>query len=212
MQQYIYLIEQDGPVREVAGQALHAAGWQCRSYTSASQFRLANPQLTPLCGCVLADVRHAGEYALIHLEEWRAQGLIIPVILMSRHATVGLCRQAFRQGAFDFLPKPLEMNILLDTVGDALEHQRRGHLHQRRRQDLRGKLALLTPREKDVLAQIMCGKASKEIARFLTLSPRTVEAHRASIFSKLEVNTVTKLLTRYSDVYPPGPRSRAGSW
>ncbi|WP_232001975.1 LuxR C-terminal-related transcriptional regulator [Shimwellia blattae] len=50
------------------------------------------------------------------------------------------------------------------------------------------------------------------MARFLTLSPRTVEAHRASIFSKLEVNTVTKLLTRYSDVYPPGPRSRAGSW
>lgn len=198
MQQYVYLIDQDLALQTLVNQALSGAGWQCKMYASISQFRALHPQLNTLTGCLLADAGPPGEEdALIPLVEWQAQGLSIPIIIISRHASIRQCRQAFRLGAFDFLPKPLELNTLVDVTGNALEQHRQWYSRQLRHQELNRKLARLTPREKEVLAQIMRGKASKEIARALMLSPRTVEAHRASIFSKLEVNSVARLLTCY---------------
>ena len=198
MQQYVYLIDQDIALQTLVNQTLSGAGWQCKMYSSASQFRARHPQFDQLTGCLLADAGPPGEDALIPLAEWQVQGLSIPIIIISRHASVRQCRQAFRNGAFDFLTKPLELNTLVDVTGNALEQHREGYSRQQHHQALNRKLARLTPREQEVLAQIMRGKASKEIARALVLSPRTVEAHRASIFSKLEVNSVARLLTRYT--------------
>ncbi|MBJ3816142.1 response regulator transcription factor [Shimwellia pseudoproteus] len=205
MQHCVYLIDSDTAIQEMLGRILNGAGWQYEGYDSFSQFYRHHPQLNDLSGCLLFDVHYPGDNALLPLAAWRARGLTLPVVIISRHASIRLCRQAFRGGAFDFLLKPLDPALVLEAVAGALAYHRQGVEQRQKHRDLRHKLARLTPREQQVLAQIMRGQASKEIARTLILSPRTVEAHRASIFDKLEVNSVAKLLTRYAAIYLRSP-------
>lgn len=200
MEQYIYLIDDEPAIRASLSALLSTVGWLMKTYDSARSFRQSVGELNALAGCMLLDIRMPGKTGLTLLDEWKRQGLDIPVIIMTGHANIDLCRRAFKNGAFEFLAKPIDADLLFEVVGDALEQQKGLQERQQKMRLMQNRLATLTPRENDIFKQIMQGSSSKEIARIFLLSPRTVEAHRASIFAKLDVNSLPKLMSVYGEL------------
>ncbi len=203
MQQRIYLIDDDEAIRCSLSALLATVGWQTETFASVQQFQTAVTDLPALSGCLLLDIRMPGKTGMTLLEEWRGQGLAIPVIIMTGHGNIDLCRRAFKNGAFEFLTKPIDADTLFDTVGAAMEQRRQSLQQQQKITELQTRLATLSAREQEVIALIVEGKANKEIARELELSPRTVEAHRANAFARLEVNSLAKLIRLYGGLTPP---------
>ncbi|HFK7188990.1 TPA: response regulator transcription factor [Serratia odorifera] len=200
MEQRIYLIDDDQAICSSLSLLLATVGWQTDAYGSAQLFQQAADDLSALAGCMLLDIRMPGKTGLTLLDEWRQQGLTIPVIIMTGHANIDLCRRAFKNGAFEFLTKPIDADLLFEAIGAAMEQQKTGHEQQKKRLLLQARLATLTARENAIFEIIMKGYSNKEIARQFSLSPRTVEAHRANIFAKLEVNSLPKLLNTYGEI------------
>lgn len=200
MKQTIYLIDDEPAILSSLSALLGTVGWQTKTYNSALAFQQDIGELQGLTGCMLLDIRMPGKTGLTLLDEWQRLGLEIPVIIMTGHANIDLCRRAFKNGAFEFLTKPIDADLLFEVVGSALEQQERLQERQQKIRLMQGRLATLTARENDIFEQIMRGSASKEIARVFSLSPRTVEAHRANIFAKLDVNSLPKLMNEYAEL------------
>ena len=200
MERYIWLIDDDAAIRDSLSLLLSTVGWQAQAFDSAHAFQHQAGNLAELTGCMLLDIRMPGKTGLTLLDEWRQLGLTLPVIIMTGHGNIDLCRRAFKNGAFEFLTKPIDADLLFEVVGEAMAQQKAHLERQQILLPLQEKLATLTAREHEMLQQLIQGYSSKEIARLCSLSPRTVEAHRANIFSKLEVNSLPKLLKIYADV------------
>ncbi|EME5080734.1 response regulator transcription factor [Klebsiella aerogenes] len=200
MEQYIWLIDDDAAIRDSLSLLLSTVCWQTQAFDSAHAFQHQAGNLAELTGCMLLDIRMPGKTGLTLLDEWRQLGLTLPVIIMTGHGNIDLCRRAFKNGAFEFLTKPIDADLLFEVVGEAMAQQKAHLERQQILLPLQEKLATLTAREHEMLQQLIQGYSSKEIARICSLSPRTVEAHRANIFSKLEVNSLPKLLKVYADI------------
>lgn len=196
----IWLIDDDVAIRDSLSLLLSTVGWQTQTFSCAQHFQRQVGNLNDLAGCILLDIRMPGKTGLTWLHEWIQQGLTLPVIIMTGHGNIDLCRRAFKDGAFEFLTKPIDADLLFEVVGAAIEQQKKQQEDQQRVQPLQQKLSLLTRREKQILAQMMTGYSSKEIAQRFSLSPRTVEAHRANIFIKLDVKSLPKLLQIYGGI------------
>jgi two-component system, LuxR family, response regulator FixJ len=200
MTQAIYLIDDEPAIRASLSALLSTVGWQTKAYESAQTFQQEVRGLSLLAGCMLLDIRMPGKTGLTLLDEWKRQGLEIPVIIMTGHGNIDLCRRAFKNGAFEFLTKPIDADLLFEVVGGALEQQAQRQEQQQKLRLMRDRLTTLTVRENEIFGQIMQGQSSKEIARRYALSPRTVEAHRANIFTKLDVNSLPRLMSVYGEL------------
>jgi two-component system response regulator FixJ len=127
-----------------------------------------------------------------------AQGVDQPVIMLTGHGTVEMCRRAFKAGAAEFLEKPVDDEALIEALQNAVrQHVRSRQRHQADRQ-ARERYAQLSEREREVLGLIVSGLTNKEIGRALTVSPRTVETHRANLFAKLEAESLAQLIRSYA--------------
>ena len=153
----------------------------------------------------ILDVRMPGLSGLTVLDLLRAQGVDQPVIMLTGHGTVEMCRRAFKAGAVEFLEKPADDEQLLEALHNAV----RAHVRSRERvvadREARGRVALLSEREREVLSLVVAGLTNKEIARALALSPRTVESHRANLSSKLQVESLAQLIRRYAALVDEAP-------
>ncbi|APS36964.1 MULTISPECIES: response regulator transcription factor [Serratia] len=200
MKQAIYLIDDEPAICASLSALLSTVGWQTNTYESAQTFQQEAGALSLLAGCMLLDIRMPGKTGLTLLDEWKQQGLAIPVIIMTGHGNIDLCRRAFKNGAFEFLTKPIDADLLFEVVGGALEQQVQRQKKQQKLRLIQDQLSTLTARENEIFEQIMQGQSSKEIARCYSLSPRTVEAHRANIFAKLKVNSLPRLMSVYGEI------------
>ncbi|AWT37491.1 DNA-binding response regulator [Deinococcus arenae] len=194
----VYLVDDDAAVRDALTFLLGTVGLTVRSFPDGLALQA---QLTPGdVGCLLLDLRMPHVSGLQVQQQLRARGIDLPVIILTGHGNVDLCRRAFQEGAVDFLEKPVDETALLEAVQRAT-HQ---HLQQRQRTEAagqaRGRLARLTEREREVLSGLMDGQTGKHSARLLGISVRTVETHRASIFEKLEVDSLAQLMREYLEV------------
>lgn len=201
MEQLIYLIDDDHAIRCSLSSLLATMGWRTVTFQNTLDFQQQVSEPQALSGCLLLDIRMPGKSGLTLLEEWQQQGLELPVIIMTGHGNIELCRRAFKNGAFEFLTKPIDADLLIETVSGALEHQR--ILQQQRQEltELKEKISTLSAREQEITRLIMTGISSKEIANELDLSPRTVEAHRANVFAKLGINSSVKLMKIYGALF-----------
>jgi FixJ family two-component response regulator len=194
----IQLVDDDDAVREALALLIGTVGLRVAGWAHPQAFLDGFDR--EAIGAVVMDVRMPGASGFTVLDQLRAQGVDQPVILLTGHGTVDLCRRAFKAGAIEFLEKPVDDELLLDTLHSAV----RAHTLSRQRlaadRDTRERVARLSPREREVLVQVMQGLTNKEIARVLALSPRTVEAHRASLIAKLEVDSLAQLIRRYGAV------------
>nr|WP_243756730.1 response regulator [Serratia marcescens] len=200
VKQAIYLIDDEPAICASLSALLSTVGWQTNTYESAQTFQQEAGALSLLAGCMLLDIRMPGKTGLTLLDEWKQQGLAIPVIIMTGHGNIDLCRRAFKNGAFEFLTKPIDADLLFEVVGGALEQQVQRQKKQQKLRLIQDQLSTLTARENEIFEQIMQGQSSKEIARCYSLSPRTVEAHRANIFAKLKVNSLPRLMSVYGEI------------
>jgi FixJ family two-component response regulator len=149
-------------------------------------------------GAIVLDVRMPGISGLTVLDTLVAQGVDQPVIMLTGHGTVDMCRRAFKAGAAEFLEKPVDDELLIETLQNAVrQHVQSRERHQADRA-ARERFAQLSEREREVLGFIVAGLTNKEIGRALDLSPRTVETHRANLFAKLQAESLAQLIRSYA--------------
>jgi FixJ family two-component response regulator len=194
----IHLVDDDAGVRSSLALLIGTVGLRVMPWAHPQAFLDGFDR--EAIGAIMLDVRMPGLGGLQVLETLRAQGADQPVVMLTGHGTVALCRQAFKGGAAEFLEKPVDDQLLLDTLQSAV----RQHVRSRQRgladREARERYGQLSPREREVLGLIVAGLTNKEIGRALGLSPRTVETHRAHLFGKLGAPTLAQLILRYAQL------------
>lgn len=192
----IHLIDDDDAVRDSLALLIGTIGLRVQPWADPQAF-LARFDRQAV-GAIVLDVRMPGLGGLAVLERLREEGVDQPVIMLTGHGTVALCRRAFKSGADEFLEKPVDDEVLLEALQQAV----RAHVRSRERhaadREARERHAQLSEREREVLGLIVGGLTNKEIGRALGLSPRTVETHRAHLFAKLEAESLAQLIRRYA--------------
>ncbi len=151
-------------------------------------------------GAIVLDVRMPGIGGLAVLERLVAAGVDQPIVMLTGHGTVEMCRRAFKGGAAEFLEKPVDDELLLETLQNAVRQHVRTRERSQADRATQERYAQLSGREREVLALILEGFTNKEIGRALGVSPRTVEAHRANLFDKLQVPSLAQLIRQYASL------------
>ncbi|PUA29244.1 MAG: DNA-binding response regulator [Cellvibrio sp. 79] len=188
-----YLIDDDSITLELMSGIIEPIGVEPACFNDAEAFLSA---YTPRpCECVISDMRMPGVSGLqLHKVLQQRYPVPPPLIIVTGYAEVTAAVEAMKQGAFDFVEKPINGHQFLEKLQAALSLSRQ--LHQKRL-DLSARdarIALLTPKEQEVLQAVLEGLPSKDIASKLNLSVRTVENHRARIMEKLRVNSAMELM------------------
>lgn len=188
----VFVVDDDRAMRESLSWLLDSVGLRVRSYATAADFLAEHDPAQP--GCLVLDVRMPGMSGLDLQAELARRGVELPTIVITGHAEVSMAVRAVKAGAIDFIEKPFSDQLLLDRVRQALEVDLEAREVRRRREDARRRLATLTAREREVLNLVVVGKANKEIASALGVSPKTVEVHRAHVMSKMCVDSLAELI------------------
>jgi FixJ family two-component response regulator len=196
-QPIIWIVDDDPAVRDAVGFLVASLGYAYETCTSAREFLDRLDDTRPCC--VVLDVRLPGLSGLELQCELLRRGSTVGIIFVSGHGDIPKAVRAVRLGAFDFLEKPFDDQILLDRIGEALEASREAIVERRRRSALERRLASLTEREREVLTLVVAGKTSKAIALELDISAKTVENHRANLMAKAGVNSVAQLIAWAAD-------------
>jgi two-component system response regulator FixJ len=188
----VYVIDDDDGARHSLEFLLDCAGIRVRSFASADAFLEASP---PLAGaCVVTDVRMPGMSGIELVEEMMRRGAGAPVIVITGHADVPLAIQAMRAGVADFIEKPFDDEVMLGAIRKALADQAGGEAAEAERRVVREHIALLSPREREVMDGLVAGEANKAIAFDLGISARTVEVYRANVMMKMQARTLSALV------------------
>ncbi|ERT14170.1 response regulator [Photorhabdus temperata subsp. temperata] len=195
----IYLIDDDEAIRDSISMLLETMNWSVISFPGAQEFldEIDKTNISALQGCILLDIRMPGKPGLTLQDELLKLNNTLPVIIMTGHGNIDICRRAFKNGAFEFLTKPIDADLLIETVSNALSFHQKIFKQRQIYEQLKAKFSQLSERENEVMAIILEGKTSKQIAQQLALSPRTIEAHRANIFHKLDIHSLPQLVKEY---------------
>jgi two-component system response regulator FixJ len=190
--QLVYLIDDDEAVRDSMCMLLESADLPYRCFDSADHFFAARDGSER--GCLVLDIRMPGMTGL-ELQARLAQiGSSLPIIFITGHGDVPMAVEAMRQGALDFLRKPVNEEHFLERIASALD-QESGSWHQKLdREQTRQRIDSLTEREHEVFQLVAEGLANKAIASELGISERTVEVHRAQVMKKLDARTLAQLV------------------
>jgi FixJ family two-component response regulator len=192
----VHLIDDDRAVRDSLALLIGTVGLRVQSWEDPQAFIERFDRQT--IGAIVLDVRMPGISGLAVLDTLAAQGVDQPVIMLTGHGTVDMCRRAFKSGAAEFLEKPVDDEQLLDALQNAIRQHVKSRERSRADRDARERYSLLSEREREVLGLITAGLTNKEIGRALDVSPRTVETHRANLFAKLEAESLAQLIRRYA--------------
>jgi FixJ family two-component response regulator len=188
----VFIVDDDPSICTALRRLFKSVGLAARSFTSAREFLNQTPGLGP--GCLVLDMRLPGLSGLDIQQELAQSGLELPIIFLTAHGSVPLSVKAMKAGAVDFLEKPVEDQLLLDVVFQALERDRQARRARGQRQALRERVATLTPRERQVFEQVVTGKLNKEIASELGTVEKTIKVHRANLMRKLDCRSLAELV------------------
>jgi FixJ family two-component response regulator len=187
----VRVVDDDASFLTAVARLLRASGLAARTFASVADF-LAGAELD-VPGCVLVDLQMPGLSGLDLQEALAKAGHRLPVIFLSGHADIPTTVKAMRRGAEDFLTKRAPKEELLEAVRRALARDVRQRDEHVRLEALRARFAALTPRELEVLKQVVRGKMNKQIAGDLGIHERTVKLHRTAITTKLGVHSSAEL-------------------
>jgi two-component system, LuxR family, response regulator FixJ len=190
--QLVYVIDDDEAVRDSMGMLLESADLAFRCFASADDFIAEHDGSQR--GCLVLDIRMPGMNGIELQQKLKSIDSSLPIVFITGHGDVAMAVEAMRQGALDFLRKPVDEEAFLERIAYALD-QESGDWHQKLdREEARQRIASLTEREQEVFHLVAEGVANKAIASELGISERTVEVHRSQVMKKLEARTLAQLV------------------
>jgi two-component system, LuxR family, response regulator FixJ len=195
----ILIVDDEQDIRDLVSGVLEDEGFTTRTAADSNEALQALSDRRP--SLALLDVWLQGSKldGLQLLEEIKRRDPSLPVLIISGHGNLDTAVAAIRQGAVDFIEKPFDDEVIIETVRRALE------LRPAANPEIAQRLALLTPREREVLEGLVAGRANKVIAFDLDISPRTVEIHRARVMEKMQARSLSQLvrIALESGISPP---------
>lgn len=188
----ILVVDDDADVRDSLRALLESSGFAVRDHDSAAAV-LVDPGIgTALC--LIADIRMPGMDGLQLQEELNRRNIPLPVIVVTGHGDVALAVRAMKAGAIDFLEKPFDEELLMAAVSRAKTAAEQSRSEAQAGEEAARLIGELTPRERDVLKHLVAGRPNKVIAYELSISPRTVEIHRAHVMDKMQARSLSDLI------------------
>lgn len=195
----VFVVDDDRAVRDSLALLVQSVGLEVETFAGAGEFLDAYRPDRP--GCLITDIRMPGMSGLDLQERLTEDGYHIPVIVLTGFGDVPAAVRALKGGAVDFVEKPFNPQALLDLVQQAIARDTELRQQAAREADVAERVALLTPREQEVMALVVAGKANKVVAIDLAISERTVELHRGRIMKKMQARSLAELMRI---VLPPG--------
>ena len=188
----IFLTDDDPAIRDAVGLLLRTHGLAMESFPNAIDFLESDAIHRP--GCLLLDVRMPGMSGLDLQKRLQAMSCRMPIIFITGHGDVPMAIRAMKAGAFDFLEKPFQAETLLDRIHEALALDAQERRRQTQRNEVCARMALLSPREQEVMERVAAGQYNKVIAAELGISISTVEIHRKRVMEKLQAESLSELI------------------
>ena len=191
----VFLIDDDPSVRRALTRLMRSAGYSVQPFASAREF-LEFWAVTDerSIACLVLDVRMPGLSGLDLQRELQARNILLPIIFVTSHGDIPMTVKAIKDGAVDFLPKPVKDNVLLHAVDQALARAELQRTERREVENLQKRVDTLTPRERDVMKLVVRGLLNKQIAFELGTVEKTVKVHRARVMEKMEVQSLAELV------------------
>jgi len=191
-QTIVHVVDDDVSFLTAISRLLRAGRYTVQTFTSAADFLKQLDSETP--GCVVADLRMPGQSGFDLQSCLTKAENPVPIIFLTGHGDIPTSVRAMRDGAVDFLTKPVKKSDLFEAIERALARNREENERRSRRREQQNRFDVLTPREQEVMRHVIGGKLNKQIAFDLCTSERTVKAHRASIMDKLGVKSVAEMV------------------
>ncbi len=188
----VFIIDDDEAVRDSIQELMNSVGLNAEVYETAHQYLEAFDPERP--GCLVLDVRMAHMSGPALQAKLNERGARIPIVFISGYGDIPMAVKAIQAGAVDFVQKPYHEQQLLDSINEALRRDTAWRHDATDRGEFAERLRLLTNREREVMEWVVKGLSSKEIARRLNISPRTVEVHRSRLLDKLAVGSIPELI------------------
>lgn len=197
----VFIVDDDINMLKALERLLIQHGLNISTFSSATELLKDIDQHSQ--GCLILDIAMPGVSGLELQKELKSRKINLPTIILTGQADVPKTIQAFKQGALDFIEKPFNSNILIKSVMKALNQFQQGLQKHHRHRDMSTLFENLTTREREVLNKITDGLSNKEIAKQLSISPRTIESHRKNIMEKMQANSIADLIIRVGDINRP---------
>src|SRR6476661_7742890 len=187
----VFVVDDDEAVRKAVSRLLRSAGIAAVVFASPREFLAQYNPATP--GCLVLDIAMPDFNGLQLQTALTEKGCILPIIFFTGHGDVSKSVQAMKQGAFDFLSKPVKDKDLITAVRAAIERDTIVRREQAKLSEIRARLNALTSREREVLDHVVSGKLNKQIAGDMGITKATVKMHRAHVMAKMKVQSVAEL-------------------
>ena len=187
----IHVVDDDASMRAALVRLLIEVGFEARGYASTGEFLLQPLPDRP--GCLLLDVQLPGPSGLELQAALQRQGIMLPIVFLTGHATVASSVTAMKAGAVDFLTKPVKRDTLLEAIQRALERDASQRTAHDEADALRRRFAALTPRQREVFELVVAGKLNKQIADQMGVAERTVKREREQVMAKLNAGSAADL-------------------
>ena len=188
----VFVVNGNEDVRESLQQLVKSAKLKVQTYNSPQDFLSAYEPAQP--GCLVLDVVMPGMSGLDFQYRLLADGVEIPVIFVTDQSDVSTAVKAMKNGAIDFIEKPVTASVFLDSIQKAFRLDAQVRRERSVRDDIRAKMSLLTSREREIMDLLVSGKPNRMIAEQLGVTPKTVDFHRTNILKKMGVDSVVRLL------------------
>jgi RNA polymerase sigma factor (sigma-70 family) len=202
----VRVVDDDEAFRTAITRLLKAGGFDVRAYSSAGDFLLEEGDLLP--GCVVLDLKMPGPDGLELQSAIARRANPLPIVFLTAHGDIAASVRAMKNGAEDFLTKPVKKEALFAAIESALVRDDRRRSEREERDRIRRRFEALSPRERVVLEHVVAGRLNKQIASAIGTSERTVKAHRARVMSKMGASSVAELV-RSADRLARSETSRA---
>ena len=197
-----FLVDDDAGVLKALSRLLRTAGYETKPYRSPKDFLAEHDPAVP--GCVVLDLTMPDLDGLELQQTLKHGGVERPIIFLTGTGDIAASVQAMKEGAVDFLTKPVDRNQFLSAIERAKEQDSLGRRAREDRDSLSGRLAKLSPREHEVMCHVIAGRLNKQIAAELGTVEKTVKVHRGRMMAKLGIRSVAELvrLTEQAGVAP----------
>ena len=188
----VYIVDDDPDVCRAVGRLVRGAGYEVREFNSAREFLVAHEPEPP--GCLLLDLSMPDVDGLQLQQNLAAAGCLRPIVFLTANGDVHNTVRAMKAGAVDFLTKPVDRDELVAALAEALARDAAGRAAWETRNTIIGRIATLTPRERQVFEKVVAGRLNKQIAAELGTVEKTIKVHRARVMQKLHASSLIQLI------------------